>query len=180
MMLEIFQKGLQECNQDKFITMKLHYFVLLVFFIFSCGSEECKNHPEPIFESEWVQIENYSFEKEERRSTERFLVREIDLGVEINQNVCPSMKQEFQFLIPRNLKDQPDQNWVSLTTSILEKLGSVHINVGLLGDYAKAISQSRDNIVLGEKFALDTNFFVHIDKLIGLDESTLVVSFSEN
>lgn len=146
---------------------------------FACQNDKpCKYKPAPIFEAGLPHVTQYNFEKEGPQSLESLL---LDTGVllEIEQNICETSKQEYRFLVKGDYSTFPDSLWLKEATRQLVFLSSFSPKQAALKAWADVLEERRSEMRLGEDREVQPGISVRVDKVVGPDQSTLILVFSQ-
>jgi len=148
------------------------------FFIACQNNKPCKYKPAPIFEAGLPHITQYNFEKEGPQSLESLL---LDNGVllEIEQTICESSKQEYRFVVKGDFSTFPDSLWLKEASRQLVFLSSFSPKQAPLKAWADVLEERRSDMRLGEDREVQPGVSVRIDKVVGPDQSTLILVFSQ-
>ncbi len=159
--------------------MRNRSFLLVLLVLAACQSEKpCKYKPEPIFGSGLPHIEQYNFETQGAQSLESLL---LDTGVllEISQNVCPQMYQEYRFTVKGDFSQFPDSLWMKEATRQLVFLSSFSEKQAPLKAWADIIELRRSEMKLGEDREVEPGIFVRVDRVLSPEQSTLLLVFAQ-
>ena len=123
-------------------------------------------------------ITQYNFEKEGPQSLESLL---LDNGVllEIEQTICESSKQEYRFVVKGDFSTFPDSLWLKEASRQLVFLSSFSPKQAPLKAWADVLEERRSDMRLGEDREVQPGVSVRIDKVVGPDQSTLILVFSQ-
>ncbi len=170
--------------------MNLNYFFLIfiILLTISCRQgntntdtpQKCKyGAPRAIFLRETPGISNHSFSINQNEGIEKL---RLDMGVDLTiiQSGCNNIRQEFQFLIPgKDFQGKEPAFWVAFATELLSTLGRLGPDYAGFSAYAQAIESIASEVKLAESFELQQSFYVSIDRVLGTDNATLVLTFSD-
>lgn len=151
--------------------------VSVFFTAFGCKTETtCKYKPTPIFEAGLPHVTQYDFQKQGSKSLESLL---LDTGVllEIDQDICNESRQEYRFNVKGNYTSFPDSLWLREASRQLVFLSTFSPKQAALKTWADVIEQRRGEMRLGEDREMEPGIFVRVDRVVGPDESTLVLVF---
>lgn len=163
--------------------MRIYHFLLsiLACVALSCGSstdEKCRyGSAEPIFDTSYEKVLKHSFSKKGQLTYEQ-IVFENQMELEIQQSGCDSIRQVFQFKIPEDVRSQESAYFKEMTIQFfiyLSQISDKHFSLHHLG---KVVSQHFQEIKLGKPFMMQENYFLKIDRILGSNESILVVELS--
>ncbi len=138
----------------------------------------CKFKPEPIFSKDLPHIVQYNFEKEGSQSLESVM---LDRGIllEVGQEVCGDTKQEFRFTVQGDYAAQPDSFWLKEASRQFVFLSSFSPKQAALKDWGDMIELRRGDMRIGESREVQPGVFVRVDRVVGPEEATLLVVFSQ-
>jgi hypothetical protein len=156
------------------------YGLAFVFLILACQTnKKCKYKPAPIFEKNLPHIVQYNYEVQGQQSLESML---LDTGVllEIGQDVCESTKQEYRFVVKGDFSQFADSLWLREATRQLVFLSSFSEKQMALKAWADIIELRRSDMKLGEDREVQPGVFVRVDKVLSPEQSTLLVTFSQD
>lgn len=151
--------------------------VSVFFTTFGCKTETtCKYKPTPIFEAGLPHVTQYDFQKQGNKSLESLL---LDTGVllEIDQDICNESRQEYRFNVKGNYTAFPDSLWLREASRQLVFLSTFSAKQAALKTWADVIEQRRSEMRLGEDREMEPGIFVRVDRVVGPEESTLVLVF---
>jgi hypothetical protein len=150
-----------------------------VFLLFSCKNEKpCQYRPAPIFEAGLPHILQYNFETQGRYSLESLLL-DTNVLLEIHQDVCQETRQEYHFKVQGDFSKYPDSLWLKEATRQLVFLSSFSPKQAPLKAWADVIELRRSDMKLGEDREVERGVFVRVDKVVGPEQSTLMLVFSQ-
>ncbi|MCW5921383.1 MAG: hypothetical protein KIS77_03500 [Saprospiraceae bacterium] len=154
-------------------------FSLVVFLLLACKTEKpCKYKPSPIFESGLPHILQYNFEVEGRYSLESLLL-DTNVLLEIHQDICTETRQEYRFAVQGDYSKHPDTLWLKEATRQLVFLSSFSPKQAPLRAWADVIEANRREMRLGEDHEVEPGVFVRVDRVVGTEQSTLLLVFSQ-
>lgn len=138
----------------------------------------CKYKPEPIFAKDLPHVVQYNFEKEGSQSLESVM---LDRGIllEVGQEVCGDTKQEFRFTVQGDYAAQPDSFWLKEASRQFVFLSSFSPKQAALKDWGDMIELRRGDMRIGESREVQPGVFVRVDRVVGPEEATLLVVFSQ-
>ena len=141
--------------------------------------ENCKyGKPEAIFDASTPQIEEHSFKLRREEGIER-IVFESGKELTIRQMGCDAIRQEFEFVLPGTYDKGSVRKWVEITVQEFQSLANLGANYLMFSSWAQAISGSSEQINLAESVEIQPGFYVNIDRVIGQESTTLLVTLSE-
>jgi hypothetical protein len=142
------------------------------------GEQKCKYKPTPVFEKGLPHILDYKYESKGAQSFESLL---LDRGVllELSQDVCNEMRQEFRFIVEGDFMAQPDSFWLKEASRQLVFLSSFSEKQAPLKSWADVIEMRRTEMQLGQDREVQPGIFVRVDKVNNPQQATLVVVLSQ-
>lgn len=162
------------------MTAKYIPFLLLSAYIaVGCArAQKCKYRPSPIFAAGLPRVVQYQFEEEGRYSLESVL---FDTGVllEVEQDICTNSVQDYRFKVMGDYSAYPDSLWFReavLQFNFLSRLSASHEPLRM---WAARIDEVRSDLKLGQEAEVAENIFITVDKVVGPEESTLLVRFAQ-
>lgn len=169
------------------MNLNCYFLIFIILLTISCRqgntnadtAQKCKyGAPKAIFFDETPGISNHSFSINQNEGTEKL---RLDMGVDLTiiQSGCNNIRQEFQFLIPgKDFQAKEPAFWVVFATELLATLGRLGPDYAGFSAYAQAIESVASEIKLAETFELQQGFYVSIDRILGTENATLVLTFS--
>ena len=151
---------------------------LLLLFAACQGKQTCPYKPAPVFSKDLPHVVQYNYEKKGQQSLESLLF-DTNMLLEIEQNICTETRQAYRFSVQGNYSAFPDSMWFKeavLQLNFLSKLSPEHAP---LRSWAAILDQNRPEMRLGEPKDVETNTFVSVDRVIGAQESTLLLVFEQ-
>jgi|GEM_PF-2481000 len=164
--------------------MNLNYFLLfgLVCTVLSCSSEpkKCRyGSAEPIFDSSYEKVVEHNFNQKGQLTFENIIfVNKMEL--EIQQSGCDSIRQVFKFKIPENVRNEKADYFKEMTIQFFGYLSLVSDKHFSLHHLGKVVSQHFDVIKLGKPFMMQENYYLKIDRIIGVNNAILIVELSSS
>ena len=157
--------------------MKKIVFVLLISIVWSACEEakSCQHgDPTPMFSNELEGVVHHDFQKKNQQSVEMV---SFDSGVdlEVLQEGCENLKQEFRFTVKGNRENVPDSLWMKEASRQFAYIATLSAKLMPMKQWGDAIEQVRGQMKLGEPAALSENIHLTIDRINGRGESTLLV-----
>lgn len=144
--------------------------------VVSCevGPKKCRYKPGPVFSARLPHVLQYNFEREGAQSLESVL---LDTGVllEVEQDVCDLTQQEFRFGVKGDYSKYADDAWLQEAVRQFVFLSTLSPAQIPLKIWADAIEDARPQMRLGEEYELQTGIYVSVDKVVGPEESVLIV-----
>lgn len=164
--------------------MKMHrlFLLILISVVFSCSSsDQCKySAPIALFDVNNPAVTKQDFTLKGMASTE-FVEFENGLRLELLQDGCKALTQEFRFEIP-DAKDNNDPlSWSELSVQLFRFLGAKNQNIFQMADaWANLIEEQKNEIKLGQAYPIAPGFDIKIDKMMSQNYGTLVVMIKES
>lgn len=162
-----------------FMNKNLLVLIGLATLAFSCKTEtKCKYKPEPIFGPDLPHVTRYNFEKDGNQSLESLL---LDTGtlVEVGQDVCNSTRQEFRFTVQGDFRQYADSLWLREAVRQMVFLSSFSPAQAPLRSWADVLEEARPNMRLGEELEIQSGISVQVDRVVGPDQSALLLILSQ-
>jgi hypothetical protein len=108
----------------------------------------------------------------------------LDRGMllELYQEVCDNTRQEYRFTVPGptdEFKAWPDSLWFKEATRQLAFLSTLSPKQAALRSWADVIEQARPQMKIGEPLEIEAGIFIKVDKVLGSDQTTLLLEFSQ-
>ena len=160
-----------------FMSKNIFFFASALLLLAACNDEKkCKFKPEPIFENGLPHIQAYNYEREGNQSLESLLT---DRGVliEVLQDICTETRQEYRFTVEGNFQSMPDSLWLREAPRQFVYLSGLSPKQEGLKAWADVIESNRDAFKLGQELEVQQGIFVKVDKVLGPDKATLLVTF---
>lgn len=159
--------------------MKLFQILFVILLFTSCQEEEkCKFKINPIFTSTTSKITNHSFEKKGTKATEKATFPN-GVRLELFQTICNDSQQEYHFFIKGDFRNQPDDFWVNQAVQQFFNMASSAKEVESVSQIGVLIQRDPKLFPLGEQVGIQERFFVKIDKLVGIEESQVIIQISQ-
>lgn len=162
-------------------SMKITPFVFAVgcIAIAACaGEQKCKYKPEPIFAKDLPHIEQYNFEKQGQYSHESLLL-DTKVLLEIDQDICSTTRQEYQFTVQGDYSAFPDSMWMKEAVRQLVYLSSFSPKQAPLKAWADVLEERRGQMHLGEDLEVQPGVLVRVDRIVSPEKSTLLLIFTQ-
>ncbi|MFN4080217.1 MAG: hypothetical protein ACK4NS_04910 [Saprospiraceae bacterium] len=136
--------------------------------------KKCRYKPGPVFSARLPHVIQYNFEREGAQSLESVL---LDTGIllEVEQEVCDLTQQEFRFGVKGDYSKYADEAWLQEAVRQLVFLSTLSPAQVPLKIWADAIEDARTQMRLGEEYELQPGIYVSVDKVLGAQESVLIV-----
>lgn len=138
-------------------------------------AEPCKfGSPRPMFSDQLPGVTQHQFQSNGQKSGET-LALSNGYHLELLQDGCNEIRQEFQFVIKEDLRNLADSTWFLQAIekmSFLAKLSTKHAPLGFWG---RAIEGYRSEMSLGMPKEVEKNTFITIDRLVAEDQATLIL-----
>ncbi len=143
----------------------------------ACKTEQkCPYKPAPIFSKDLPHVVQYLYEQQGQQSLESIFF-DTNVLLEIEQDICKETIQEYRFSVPGDYSDFPDSMWFKeavLQLNFLSKLSEAHAP---LRTWAGILEENRQEMKLGEEKSVELGAYLTVDKVIGPEKSTLLVTF---
>jgi len=188
-------------KQITYKTMKLHYLFLFVFLFSMCQNKSkttpnengkskektqtvesdpnCKYKPNPIFKSEWEKVSNHSFERKGSKATEKVTFPN-GVRLELFQTICNDTQQEYHFYLQGDFKNKPDEFWVAEAANQFFYMAGVGKEVQGISAWGIEIQNNPEKYILGEKIEIQDGISIKIDKLVGNQDSEVIITIAQN
>ena len=152
----------------------------LLFLNWQCTTPNttCKyGTPEAIFPSKLPKVVKHHFEIKGQNAYEN-VIFENGLKMEVIQSGCNEIKQFFQFILPGDFKNEPPAFWKEIAIQNFGYLSTVSDKHMSLHHLSTAIRKNYHDIKLSAPTQLEEGYFIKIDKIIGEEETILVVELA--
>lgn len=162
------------------ISNLLFFFVILAFLFTNCNETESKKEctfgePVPIFKSTNEAVRKTTFQKNGRQGIEEVLFKN-GISLELIQDGCDEVKQDFSFKLPPSNAAQPDTFWVEKGSQLLRYLSKTDLTLTQFGQWAGMIDQNKALFKLGEAQEVQPNYFITVDKINSPNETIVKVT----
>jgi len=154
---------------------------------FGCKSEkdkkgdnfsDCKyGAPTAVFASDLPTVATHKFELKSQVGFEEITFNN-GLQLQLTQSGCNEIKQEFQFTLPDKPSADTPPYWVDQTRAQFNALGELGEKYLTLNFWAQPLEANREAISLGEPFELQPGFSIKIDRIIGSQNTLLLITLS--
>ncbi|MDC3253626.1 hypothetical protein OAU89_01885 [bacterium] len=159
--------------------MKLFQLLLFISLLTSCEEEQkCKYNINPIFTSTTSNITNHSFDHKGTKATEKATFPN-GVRLELFQTICNDSQQEYHFFISGDFKDKTDEFWVNQAAEQFFNMARSAKEVEGVSAFGVLIQNDPKVFPLGEQVGIQDGIFVKIDKLVGIEESQVIVKISQ-
>lgn len=164
--------------------MRIPHLLLFILgcIVLSCNSvpEKCRyGSAEPIFDTSYEKVIKHSFSQKGQLTFEQ-IIFENQMELEIQQSGCDSIRQVFQFKIPEDVRLQEADYFKEMTIQFFAYLSLVSDKHFSLHHLGKMVSQHFQEIKLGKSFRMQENYYLKIDRILGLNDAILVVELSSS
>jgi len=164
--------------------MNFNYLLLFLLgsIVLSCGSEpkKCRyGEAEAIFDLSNKKVIAHDFRKNGQLTFE-YIIFENELELEIQQSGCDSIKQVFQFKIPEDVRAETPDYFKEMTIQFFGYLSMLNDKYFALHHLGKVVNQHFNDIKLGKPFMMQENYYLKIDRILGVNETILLVELSSN
>lgn len=158
-------------------------FFFLFIALISCyrceTSARCKYRPAPIFEAGLPNVDRYQYEQKGRQSLES-LALSTGVLLDVFQDVCDQTRQEYRFTVPApgvQYVQRPDSLWMKEASRQLFFLSTLSPKQAALRNWADALETARPEMKLGAPYSISTGITITVDRVLGAEQSTLLVIF---
>ncbi|MFK8008410.1 MAG: hypothetical protein AB8H03_18780 [Saprospiraceae bacterium] len=159
--------------------MKLFQILLIILLFTSCQEEQkCKFKINPIFTSTTSQITNHSFDHKGTKATEKATFPN-GVRLELFQTICNDSQQEYHFFIKGDFRNKLDEFWINQAAEQFFNMARSAKEVEGVSAFGVLIQNDPKIFPLGEKVGIQDGIFVKIDKLVGIEESQVIVTVSQ-
>ncbi len=141
-------------------------FCMLLLFNACDTKPKCKlSPPEPMFGQATAEIEKQTFELTGMKSVETvWFVNKTKL--ELIQDGCELVSQDFQFEIPENFKDKDNEYWALTAIECFKLMGKNSLMLRETANvFAETLLAGKDMIEFGEDMEMAPNFFMKLNKI---------------
>jgi hypothetical protein len=165
-------------TKNRLPILSVVFFLAALVFAGCVGEQKCPFRPAPIFSAGLPRVVQYQFEEQGRFSLESVL---FDNGMlmEVEQDICTISVQDYRFKVMGDYSAYPDSLWLReavLQFNFLSKLSDAHTPLRM---WALRIDEVRSDMKLGQEAEVAENIFVSVDRVVGSEESTLLVRFAQ-
>lgn len=162
--------------------MKKKTAVFLLFIALTSGyrcetAARCKYRPAPIFEAGLPNVAQYQYEQKGRQSLES-LALTTGVLLDIFQDVCDQTRQEYRFTVPApgaQYSQRPDSLWMKEASRQLFFLSTLSPKQAALRNWADALEAARPQMKLGAPYSISEGITITVDRVLGAEQSTLLV-----
>ena len=162
--------------------MKLFQILLLILLFTSCQEEQkCKFKISPIFtsiNSPSSKITNHSFDHKGTKATEKATFSN-GVRLELFQTICNDSQQEYNFYIKGDFQNQSDEFWVKQAAQQFYNMARSAKEVEGVSGFGVLIENDPKMFPLGEEVGIQDGISVKIDKLVGIGESQVIITVSQ-
>jgi len=159
--------------------MKIFQILLAILLFTSCQEEQkCKYKINPIFTSTTSKITNHSFDHKGMKATEKATFPN-GVRLELFQTICNDSQQEYHFFIQGDFRDQTDEFWINQAAEQFFNMARSAKEVEGVSAFGVLIQNDPKIFPLGEKVEIQDGISVKIDKLVGIEESQVIVTVSQ-
>ena len=160
--------------------MKLFQILFIILLFTSCQEEQkCKFKINPIFTSNTSKITNHKFDHKGTKATETATFSN-GVRLELFQTICNDSQQEYHFYIKGDFRNQPDDFWVNQAAEQFFNMARSAKEVEGVSAFGVLIQNDPKMFPLGEKVGIQDGIFVEIDKLVGIEESQVIITVSQS
>lgn len=159
--------------------MKLFQILFVILLFTSCQEEQkCKFKISPIFTSTTSKITNHSFDHQGTKATEKATFPN-GVRLELFQTICNDSQQEYHFFIKGDFRNQSDEFWINQAIQQFFNMAGSAKEVEGVSRIGVMIQNDPKMFPLGEKIGIEDRFFIKIDKLVGIEESQVIITISQ-
>jgi len=159
--------------------MKLFQIFLVILLFTSCQEEQkCKFKPTPVFKPATSKITNHSFESKKTKATEKATFPN-GVHLELFQTICNNSQQEYHFYIKGDFRNQPDDFWVNQAAEQFFNMANSGKEVEPIAAWGIEIQKDTKRFFLGEKVKIQEGISIEIDRLVGIEESQVIITISQ-
>ncbi len=135
----------------------------------------CKfGQPKAIFSDAITQVSTHKFSVEGQKSLESMnLVNGVRL--DLYQDGCDHLRQEFQFSFAPNNSLSSDSTWILEAAKQLDYLATFSERHAAFGIWARAIRQLQPQMQIGRPLEPEEGTLITVDRLRGKQEHTLII-----
>lgn len=163
--------------------MKLLQILFVILLFTSCQEEQkCKYKISPIFnsaDSPTSKIKDHSFDHKGTKATEKATFPN-GVRLELFQTICNDSQQEYHFFIKGDFRSQSDDFWVNQAAQQFFNMAGSAKEVEGVSAYGVLFQNNPKMYPLGEKVGIQDGIFVKIDKLVGIEESQVIITISQS
>ena len=160
--------------------MKIYCFLLVLIFSACQGQQEqkCKYNPEPVFNSAWAKVSDYSFEKKGTKATEK-VTFPSGVRLELFQTICNDTQQEYHFYMQGDYRSQPNEFWIAEAANRFFEMASIAKEVEGIAAWGLQIEKEPARYILGEKINIENGISIKIDKLVGTSDAQVIITIGQ-
>jgi hypothetical protein len=160
--------------------MKLFQILLVILLFTSCQEEQkCKFKINPIFNSFiGVSFTDHSFDHQGTKATEKVTFSN-GVRLELYQTICNDSQQEYHFFIKGDFRNQTDEFWVNQAAQQFYNMARSAKEVEGVSGFGVLLENDPKMFPLGEKVGIEDRVSVKIDKLVGIEESQVIITVSQ-
>lgn len=163
----------------------------LSFFLMNCTADrpvEQQNYfedcaytaPEPIFSKDVTSVEYHTFELQRQIGIEQ-VVFENGLKVEIVQQGCDAIRQDFRFTLDTQYSNDESEFWIQQAGKLFFFMGGLEEQYLPLYEWGNAIVQNAANMQLNRSFEVFDGFSVEVQlQKESVNQLLLIVTLSEH
>lgn len=141
--------------------------------------ENCKyGKPQAIFDVSVPGIIEHEFQLKREEGVEK-ITFESGKDLTIRQMGCETIRQEFAFDLPGQYEKGSAQAWIERAVQEFQSLASLGPDYLMFSSWAQAIAAKSEQIRLAESVEIQPGFYVRIDRVVGADNATLLITLSE-
>lgn len=99
--------------------------------------------------------------------------------LEVEQSGCEDIQQQFSFTLHGKFMDAPDSFWIGLAIKQFKDMAGMSPKLAPFTAWGEAIESMKDKIRLSEPMEIQPQFMCRLDKVVSLDQATLVILLSQ-
>lgn len=140
---------------------------------------DCKyGSPRALFSPTQAGVQSHTFTAIKNEGTEQITFKD-GLELTLLQSGCDHIRQEFQFTLAGNFEKEQAVFWVEKAAELLKRLSSMSPDYQTFSAWSQAIEGQKGQIKLAESTELGQNFYVKIDRILNIQNATLVLTLSD-
>ncbi len=163
--------------------MKVIFLSPIVLLLFACGgnssTEKCTyGQPVAIFDESLVQVVTHEFEAKGQNAQEQ-VVFQNGMNLEVIQDGCHSILQEFRFTLPIESKQQSEAECRDLAAKHFHFLADLGDQYQQYHQYGRAIEELGAELRLAQAASLGQGLSIKLDRISGGGQSTIIVELKQ-
>ncbi|MFN7015042.1 MAG: hypothetical protein ACK4ON_12320 [Bacteroidia bacterium] len=145
------------------------FIIFIIILTSSCRSgnkgNDCKyGKPTEIFNTNTPGIQQHNFKTQNNEAREEVVFTD-GLALTLLQSGCNEIRQEFQFNLNGDLRNQAPEFWINEAVRLLKRLGNMGFNYNGFTQWAQLIEAQQGNIKLAESIELQAGFTSQLTEL---------------